>query len=106
MARLPANQLQRLGHDDDVRVVPHIAGCRAQVNDPLCLGALLAVGVDVGHDVVAHQLLPLLRHIVVDVVRVAFQLLDLLIGDGKSQLLLRLRQSDPQAPPCAELHIR
>src|SRR5699024_9368609 len=35
---LLSHQLQRLGHDDDVRVVPHVAGCGSQVDDALCLG--------------------------------------------------------------------
>ena len=68
--------------------------------------ALLAVGVDVAHHIMADHLLPLLGHLVVDVLGVGFQLVDLLLGDGQAQLMLRLGQGDPQLPPGAELQIR
>ena len=51
------------------------------MDDSLCLRTLYAVGIDVGHDVVADHLLPLLCHVIVDIVRMAFQFLDLLVRD-------------------------
>ena len=39
------------------------------MDDPLGFGALLPIGVDMGHNVVAHQLLPLLRHLVINILR-------------------------------------
>ena len=76
------------------------------MDDARRLGALLAVGIDVAHHVVADHLFPLLGHLVVDVLGVGFQLVDLLLGDGQAQLHLRLRQGDPKLPPGAELHVR
>ena len=99
------HQLQSLCHDDDVRIVAHIAGGRAQMDDALCLRALHAVSINMAHHVMAHFFFPCLCHIIVDVVRMAFQLFDLLIRDGQAQLLLRLRQRDPQPSPGAELLI-
>ena len=69
-----AHQLQALPHHDDVGVVAHIAAGGTQMDDAGCLGALLAVGVDVAHHVVAHQLFPLDGDFIVDVVHMGFQL--------------------------------
>ena len=76
------------------------------MDDALRLRALYAVGVHMAHHIVAHLLLPGLRHVIVDVVRVLLQLRDLLVRDGESQLLLRLRQRDPQPSPGAEFLVR
>lgn len=64
------------------------------------------------HDIMADLTLPGLRHVVVDVVHMGLHLRNLLIRDDRpavlaqAQLLLRLRQGDPQPPPCTELHVR
>ena len=60
---------------------------------------------DVRHHIVADLPLAPLGVVVVDVVRVRLQLRDLRIGDREPQLLLRLRQRDPEAPPRPELEI-
>ena len=75
------------------------------MDNPGGLGALLAVGVDVAHHVVAHQALSFLSHIVVNVILVGFQLVDLRLGHRQSQSVLRLGQGNPQLPPGAELKI-
>ena len=49
------------------------------MDDALGPRTLLPVSVDMGHDVVAHQLLPLLCHIVVNVVRKSLQLINLFL---------------------------
>ena len=68
------------------------------------LGTLLAVGVDVAHHVVAHQLFAGDGHIVVDVLHVGFQLCHHFGGDvGQALLHLRAGQRHPQAAPRAEL---
>ena len=103
---LVANELEGFGHDDDVRIVPHVAGGGAPVDDARSLGALLAIGVHMAHHIVADHLFPLLGHFVVDVVGVLLQLCNLLICNGQPQLLLRLSQSNPKLPPGAELHVR
>ena len=42
---------------------------------------------------------------VIDVLRVRFQLRDLLVGDRKPELFFSFRQHDPEAPPRAKLEI-
>ena len=72
------------------------------MDNGLRVRALLAVGVNVAHDVVADQLLPGLGHIVIDSLGVGLQLVDLLLGHVEPQLALRLGQGDPQLPPGSE----
>ena len=104
--QLPPDDVQRVAHQDDVGVVPDVAGCGAEMDDSLRLRALQPVGVNMGHHIVTHFLLPAFRVLIVDVVRVAFQFRDLLIGDRKPQLLLRLGQRDPEFSPGPELSVR
>jgi len=99
-----AHQLKALPHHDDVGVVAHIAAGGTQMDDARCLGALLAVGVDVAHDVVAHQLFALNGDLIVDVVHMGFQLGHHVGGDiGQALIHLGPCQRHPQSPPCAEL---
>ena len=100
------DELQTFGHGDDVGVVADIAGRGAEVDDALRVRALDAVGIDVGHDVVAALLLFLDGDFVVDVIGVRFQFVDLLLGDGQAQFMFGLRQSDPQLSPGLELEVR
>ena len=51
------------------------------MDDWLCLGALHAIGINVGHHIVPHQPFTLLGNFVVDVILMCFQLGDLLICD-------------------------
>ena len=104
--QLLLDQQQRVAHNDDVGVVAHIAGGSPQVDYALRLGALLSVCVNVGHYVVAHQLLALFSHVVVDVVDVGLKLVYLLLGNGQTQLHLAPCESDPQAAPCGKLLVR
>ena len=104
--KLFANQLQGFAHHDNIRVVAYIAGSCSQVDDSFCLGTLHTVCVYMGHYIVADDLFPFFRHFIVDILRMAFQLLDLLVGDGKAQLFLSLCQGDPELSPGAEFHIR
>ena len=50
--------------------------------------SLVAVGLDVSHDVVAHFSFIFLRDVEIDVGRVFLQFLDLLFGYGEAQLAL------------------
>ena len=59
------------------------------MDDPLGVGTLEAVGVYVGHNVVAYQLFPFLCHIEVNIVLVGLQLIDLLLGDRQALKLVR-----------------
>ena len=68
------------------------------------LGALLAVGIDVAHHVVADQLLPGNGDVIVDIVHMGFQLGHHFGGDiGQALLHLGPGQRHPQAAPGAEL---
>ena len=101
-----ANKPERFSHDDDIRVVSDIAACRAEVDDPLRLGALQSVCVDMAHYIMADHFLSGFGFFIVNIIRMGFEFGDLLVGDGQSQFLLRLSQRDPQFPPGPEFHIR
>ena len=73
------------------------------MDDARRLRALQTVRVVVAHHVVAALLLAALRIIVVDVLRMGFQLGNLLVSDVQPLFLFRLRQRNPQLPPGAEL---
>ena len=102
--QLFAHQLKTLPHHDDVGVIAHIAAGGTQMDDACCLGALLAVGVNVAHHIMAHQLLARNGDLVVDVVHMGFQLGHHFRGDiGLALLHLGPGQRHPQAAPGAEL---
>ena len=98
-----ADLLKRLAHEDDVRVVADIAGRGAEVQNGLCLRAARAVGQHVGHDIMPHLVLARRGVVIVDVRDVRAQLLNLLIRDRQTELLLTLRQRDPESAPCGKL---
>ena len=75
------------------------------MDDTLGLWTLYPVCIYVRHDVMADFFFTRFCHIVINVGYMLFHLIDLLLGDRKPQLHLRLRQSDPQPSPGAELHI-
>ena len=99
-------QAEGFRHDDHIRIIPHIAGGSAQMDDTLSFRTLDAVGIHMGHHVMAHLALPLPGHIIVDLLSVGLELLDLLVRDRKPQLFLCLRQCDPQLPPGLEFLVR
>ena len=104
--QLVLHQLQALPHEDHVGVVAHIAAGGTQVDDGHGLGAQLAIGVDMGHHVVAQLLLPLGGLGIVDVGEMGLQFIHLLLGHGQTQLHLRPGQGHPQPPPGGELLVR
>ena len=96
---------QALPVDDEIRVVGDIAAGGPQVDDPRGGGGRLAVGVDVGHHVVADLLLPRRSRLIVDVGDVGLQLRHLLRGDGQAQIALGPGQGHPQPPPGLKAHV-
>ena len=100
------NQAKRLCHHDNVGIVAYIAGSRPQVDDAFRLRTLYAISIYMGHDIVAHQLFPLFRHLIIDILGVGFQLRNLLFRDIQPQFLFCLSQRYPELPPGAEFHIR
>ena len=73
------------------------------MDDPLRLGALHTIGVDVAHHIMANLLLPRLGNLVVDVVLVGLELGDLLVGDRQTLMLLSPGQCNPEPAPGLEL---
>ncbi len=101
-----ADQLKRLSEQQQVGIVRHETTGGPQMDDAAGIGTDVAVGTDVGHDVVADPPLVLPGHFKIDVVDVLLQLRDLLRRDGQSQLRFRLGQRHPEPPPGAELPLR
>ena len=57
------------------------------MDDTRRLGALLPVGIDMAHHVVPHLFLSRLRHVIIDVLHMAFQLVNLLLRDHRLPVL-------------------
>ncbi len=76
------------------------------MDDPLRLGALHPIGIDVAHYIVPDLPLACLGHIIIDVLCVGLKLGNLLVGDVEPLRLLGAGQCDPELSPCAELHVR
>ena len=76
------------------------------MDDACSLRSDLAEGVNMCHNVMAHFLLALLRHFIINVVDVGFHLVDLLLCNRQTKLLLSLRERNPKTAPGGELHIR
>ena len=75
------------------------------MDNALRLRTLYTVGIHMAHNVMAHFLLARFCHVVVDISRMAFQLIDLLLCDRKSEFLFCLCQRNPESSPGLELHI-
>ena len=97
--QLIPDESKALPHKDEVGIVADITTGGAQVDNGHSLGALLSVGVNVGHHVVAELLFPLGGGVVIDVVQMGFQLGHLFGGDWEAQFHLSPGQGHPQAPP-------
>ena len=91
---------------DQVRVVGHVAACRAEVDDRPGLRADVAIGMDVGHHVVPQPPLVPFGRREIDRIDVLPQLGDLFLSDRQAQFRLGLGQGHPQPPPGAELPLR
>ena len=76
------------------------------MDDPLGFGALLPIGVDMGHNVVADKTFSFFCHIIIDVLCMCFQFLDLLVCNVQSKLFFCLSKCNPEFSPGTEFHIR
>ena len=109
-----AQHRQPLAHQYQVGIVGDEAAGGAEVEDGAGAGGGLAVGVDVGHHVMAQPALVEVGAGEVDVVGVGAQLGQLGVGDarrhavvgGQTEFLLRLGQGDPETAPGGELALR
>ena len=88
---------------NDVRVVADIAARRAEMDYRHRLRAGRAEGMDMRHNVVAQLALLLRRKLIVDVGQVCAHLVKLFVGDVQPQLLLALREREPQSAPGRKL---
>ena len=109
--KLFLHQLKCLCHNDNIRIISHIAAGGSQVYDTCRLGALLSVSIYMAHHIVADFLFPCFCHIIIDILGMSFQFVDLFLCDdrlsilGKSQFHLCFCKSDPQLSPGFEFHI-
>ena len=82
--QFPAHQLQRFRHNNDIRVVSHIAGGGAEMDNTFRLRTLDTICVDMGHNIVTHQLLSLFCHFKINLVLVLLQFVNLFLCDRKA----------------------
>ncbi len=99
-------QLQGLADQQHIRVVRDVGAGGAKVKDAsgslVNLVRLLGVVAQVGHHVVAGAALDLGDAVQVRVSNGPLERVDLLGGDGQTQLPLAFGEGDPQLPPGAE----
>ena len=98
-----ADDEQPAAHTDDVRIVADVAARRAEVDDGLGLGAALAEGQHMRHNVVPYLVLMRGSGGIVNVVYMCAHLVELFIADIEPQLLLALGEREPQPAPCGKL---
>ncbi len=104
--KLFVHQTQCIPHDDNVRIVTHIAAGCSKVNDSLGLRALQTVRVYMAHHVMTNHLFSCLCLFVIDVLRMGLELINLFLCNIEAQLLLGFRKSDPKLSPCPEFLVR
>ena len=95
LEKLPTKIFQTVAVNDNVRIVGDIAAGSAQMDDTRCLRRDLAVGIDMGHHIVAHFFFPGRGAFVVDIGDVRLQLGHLLCRNRQAQLHFRPCQRDP-----------
>ena len=101
-----SDNVKRFTHNDHICIVANITGCRTQMDNPLCLRALLSVSINMRHDIMTNLFLTLLGYIIINIILSSFQLRNLLICNVKTEFLLCFSQSDPKSSPCLKLHLR
>ena len=101
-----ADDFQSFAHLDELGVVGDEAAGGAEVDDRHRFRTELAEDVNVAHDVVAQFALFGGDLVEVDVVEVLFHCGDLGVGDGQPELLLALREHEPEPPPSGVFELR
>ena len=76
------------------------------MDNALCLWALVAIGVNMAHYIVAEFFLIFLRNFVINIIGMSLKLIDLLLCNIKSKLMLRFGKCNPKFSPCFKLKIR
>ena len=95
---------QRRTVDHQIGIVGDEAAGRSEVDDRLGLRGQFAIVMDVRHDVVAQFLLELSHPVPVELVPMALEVVDLLLRDREAELVLGLRQADPEVAPGGVAH--
>ena len=90
---------QRIPVQDQIGVVCHITARSPQVDDTCSLRCNDAIGIDMGHHVVANFLFPLCRQLEINVLHMGFQGRHLLGCDRQPQRMLGSGQLRPQSAP-------
>ena len=67
---------------------------------------LLAIGMNMSHNVVAADLLLCCGIFIINIILVSLEVCDLLIRDVQSEFFLCFSKCDPEFPPCCELLVR
>ena len=88
--------------EDQIAVVGHIAAGGTQMDNACSGGSGFAIGIDMGHHIMAHFFFPLCGTIKINVIDVRFQLRYLLRRDGQAELMLSPRQRHPELSPCLD----
>ena len=104
--QLPLEIAKAVAVENQVRVIGHVAARCAEVDDALCPGRVHTERIDVRHHVVPDLLFLFGHHVVIDRAHVRGQLVDLRLRNGKTQIVLCLRQSDPEPAPRFEPAVR
>ncbi len=101
------DQGQGLFLQEQIGIAANKLGGGAQMNNRFGGGALLAVSINMGHDIVAYFLFFLGGQLKVDISGMSFKLSDHLLGNQivQAQFMLSLSQGDPAAPPGGELAV-
>ena len=94
-ANAAEQQLHRLAHQDEVRVVGHIGARRAEVNEGARCRRLIAKVMDMCHHIVAQAALVLRRLLEIGVVEMRVQLRERGVRNVEAQLLLAFHQRQP-----------
>jgi hypothetical protein len=93
------DQLQRFLHQQRITVVGHEGAGRAEMQNAAGLGSLFSEVAQVGDHVVACLGLDFGDALQIQFGRGITQRVELLLGNGQTQLTLAFRQSDPHSTP-------
>lgn len=95
-------ELEGVADEPEVGVVGDVAAGGAPVDDGSGGGALIAVGMDMGHDIVAFFAFVFGGDLHIGLVAKGSHFLDLLVGDTESEFLLFFGENDPEFAPEAD----
>ena len=76
------------------------------MDDSFCFRALLAICIYMRHYIMTYYFFTCFCDIIIDILRMLFQLCDLLICNIEPQLFFCLCKCDPEFSPCLKFHVR